>query len=155
MDSSEDPKETEIIEVKKEKKQRTPAQMEALMKAREKAMHVRAENAAERAKIKEIEAHERNQKQELRRKKIEEEYHKISKPDKEEDEEEEEIQYVKRPKKKKIIRVVESSSEDEVEFQLPKRRQLPIEKTQEEIDREKRADLFERTRLKLFTVSNV
>jgi hypothetical protein len=61
------------------------------------------------------------------------------------------VQVVQRPKKKKIIRVVESSSEDEIEFQLPKKRKVP-EKTEHEIAEEKKAERFERTRLKLFTV---
>jgi hypothetical protein len=148
----------EIIHVKKE---RTQAQKDALLRAREKAMQVRQQNAAERSKIREIESHEKKEKAQLRKQVIDEEYNRIKKPmvtpvaspkkEGEGEEEEEEVQVVKRPKKKKIIRVVESSSEDEIEFQLPKRKKVP-EKTEHEIEEEKKAERFERTRLKLFTV---
>lgn len=144
----------EIIHVKKE---RTQAQKDALLRAREKAMQVRQQNAAERSKIREIESHEKKEKEQLRKQVIDDEYNRIKKPmvtpdvSPKKEEEEEEVQVVKRPKKKKIIRVVESSSEDEIEFQLPKRKKAP-EKTEHEIAEEKKAERFERTRLKLFTV---
>lgn len=145
------------------KKERTPAQKQALLKAREKAIQVRNENAELRKKTREIESHERKQKEDIRRKQIEEEYNKISEPEtqktspkkqspNEDDiDDEPEIQYVKRPKKKKIIRVVESSSDDEVEFRLPKSKQQPlIEKTEEELMHERKLQKYEKARLKLF-----
>ena len=149
---------TEIIEVKKEKKERTQAQKDALLRAREKAMQVRQESAKERMKLKEIESHDKERKNELRRKQIEEEYSRISssssKPeeDKAEISDEEEVEIVKRPKKKKIIRVVESSSEDELEFRLPRKKEPIIEKSQADLDHEKRMLQLERTMEKLFTV---
>ena len=149
---------TEIIEVKKEKKERTQAQKDALLRAREKAMQVRQESAKERMKLKEIENHDKERKNELRRKQIEEEYSRISssssKPeeDKAEISDEEEVEIVKRPKKKKIIRVVESSSEDELEFRLPRKKEPIIEKSQADLDHEKRMLQLERTMEKLFTV---
>ena len=149
---------TEIIEVKKEKKERTQAQKDALLRAREKAMQVRQESAKERMKLKEIENHDKERKNELRRKQIEEEYSRISssssKPeeDKSEISDEEEVEIVKRPKKKKIIRVVESSSEDELEFRLPRKKEPIIEKSQADLDHEKRMLQLERTMEKLFNV---
>ena len=147
----------ETIEVKKEKRERTQAQKDALDRAREKAMQVRQESAKERSKLKEIENHEKEQKREVRRKRIEDEYNKISgvkaedeKPEVLDDEgNEEEIEYIKKPKKKKVIRVVESSSEDEIEFRLPRKR---VERTQTDIDREKQNIQLERTMRKLFTI---
>ena len=152
---------TEEIIVKKE---RTPAQKQALLKAREKAILVRNENAEIRKKTKEIESHEKKQKEDLRRKQIEEEYNRISEPEtpktspkkaisqkEEEEEDEPEIQYIKRPKKKKIIRVVESSSDDEVEFRLPKSKRQPlIEKTEDELIHERKLARLEQSRVKLF-----
>ena len=152
---------TEEIIVKKE---RTPAQKQALLKAREKAILVRNENAEIRKKTKEIESHEKKQKEDLRRKQIEEEYNRInvsetpktspnkeSPKEEEEEDDEPEIQYVKRPKKKKIIRVVESSSDDEIEFRLPKNKKQPlIEKTEDELVHERKLARFEKSRLKLF-----
>ena len=147
---------TEIIEVKKEKKERTQAQKDALLRAREKAMQVRQESAKERMKLKEIENHDKERKNELRRKQIEEEYSRISSSKPEEDKseisDEEEVEIVKRPKKKKIIRVVESSSEDELEFRLPRKKEPIIEKSQADLDHEKRMLQLERTMEKLFTV---
>jgi hypothetical protein len=149
---------TEEITVKKE---RTPAQKQALLKAREKALQVRNENSQLRKKEKEIETHERRQKDDMRRRQIEEEYNKISEPEMQktspkpspkkddENDDEPEIQYVKRPKKK-IIRVVESSSDDEVEFRLPKRKEPIVEKTEEELINAHKLQKYEQSRRKLF-----
>lgn len=155
MEDTEEPQ-TEIIEVKKEKKERTQAQKDALTRARERAFQVRREAAVERSKLREIEDHDKEQKKEMRRKQIEEEYSRISKgaeEKKNENSDEEEVEIVKRPKKKKIIRVVESSSsEDELEFRIPKKKEPIIEKSQADIDYEKRMRMIERAMEKLYTV---
>lgn len=115
--------------IPKAKKERTPAQLENLAKAREKAAVVRAQNTEIRRKQAEIDKALALEVKKQKLDRVEKEYAVIhgetSKTEKEE-EEEEEIEYVKKPKKvpkkKCVIVVEESSSEEEVEVRLPKRK---------------------------------
>ena len=112
------------------RKERTPAQLETLRLAREKAAKVRSMNAETRRKQGEV---DRAAAEEVKRQKVEKlerEYAAIQQPKPVEEEpeakveeEEEEIEYVykKKPAKKKRVVVVEKSdSEDELEIVIPK-----------------------------------
>ena len=128
---------TQFIPIRKE---RTPAQLETLRLAREKAAKVRSMNAETRRKQGEVDraAAEEVKKQTVE--KLEREYAAIQQPKPVEEEpepkveeEEEEIEYVykKKPAKKKRVVVVEKSdSEDELEIAIPKAKK-PIDQKQE------------------------
>ena len=122
------------------RKERTPAQLETLRLAREKAAKVRSMNAETRRKQGEV---DRAAAEEVKRQKVEKlerEYAAIQQPKPVEEEpeakveeEEEEIEYVykKKPVKKKRVVVVEKSdSEDELEIAIPKAKK-PIYPKQE------------------------
>ena len=122
------------------RKERTPAQLETLRLAREKAAKVRSMNAETRRKQGEV---DRAAAEEVKRQKVEKlerEYAAIQQPKPVEEEpeakveeEEEEIEYVykKKPVKKKRVVVVEKSdSEDELEIAIPKAKK-PIDPKQE------------------------
>ena len=122
------------------RKERTPAQLETLRLAREKAAKVRSMNAETRRKQGEV---DRAAAEEVKRQKVEKlerEYAAIQQPKPVEEEpeakvkeEEEEIEYVykKKPVKKKRVVVVEKSdSEDELEIVIPKAKK-PIDPKQE------------------------
>ena len=120
--------------VVKVKKERTPAQLEHLKQAREKALVVRRANADLKKKEMEVDKAEIAQKKKARVEAVESAYKQL-KGDalpkdvtpKDVDDDDEEIEYVYEPKKKKKKRVVvvqETDSEDEEEVQvvLPKPR---------------------------------
>ena len=91
------------------KKPRTPAQMAALEAARQKAFAIRAEKKKE--KILPVDQ-------------------RVAAPEPVAEEPHEEVEYVKKGKakpkaKKRIVVVEESSSEDEIEIRLPKRKNVP------------------------------
>ena len=122
------------------RKERTPAQLETLRLAREKAAKVRSMNAETRRKQGEV---DRAAAEEVKRQKVEKlerEYAAIQQPKPVEEEpeakveeEEEEIEYVykKKPVKKKRVVVVEKSdSEDELEIVISKAKK-PIDPKQE------------------------
>ena len=93
------------------KKPRTPAQMAALEAARQKAFAIRAEKKKE--KILPVDQRE-------------------AAPEPVAEEPQEEVEYVKKGKakpkaKKRIVVVEESSSEDEIEIRLPKRKNAPTD----------------------------
>ena len=126
------------------RKERTPAQLETLRLAREKAAKVRSMNAETRRKQGEV---DRAAAEEVKRQKVEKlerEYAAIQQPKPVEEEpeakveeEEEEIEYVykKKPVKKKRVVVVEKSdSEDELEIVIPKAKK-PIDPKQERYKR--------------------
>ena len=126
------------------RKERTPAQLETLRLAREKAAKVRSMNAETRRKQGEV---DRAAAEEVKRQKVEKlerEYAAIQQPKPVEEEpeakveeEEEEIEYVykKKPVKKKRVVVVEKSdSEDELEIAIPKAKK-PIDPKQERYKR--------------------
>lgn len=107
----EEPQEPPIMQ--KEKKPRSPAQIEAFQKARDKRLQLAAQKKIDQAKAIE---------KKIPKKKIEE-----TKPlpsVKDDDEEEPEVVVVKKPKKKKIIYQVESDSEEEVIVKT-KKKDLP------------------------------
>ena len=119
----------------KVKKERTPAQLEHLRLAREKALQVRKANAELKKKEREVDRAELEQKKKARVDAVETAYKQLKgeEPKAEENDagdEEEEVEYVyeKKPKKKKkrVVVVQQSDSEDEeVEVVLPKRREVP------------------------------
>ena len=126
------------------RKERTPAQLETLRLAREKAAKVRSMNAETRRKQGEV---DRAAAEEVKRQKVEKlerEYAAIQQPKPVEEEpeakveeEEEEIEYVykKKPVKKKRVVVVEKSdSEDELEIAIPKAKK-PIDPKQDRYKR--------------------
>ena len=121
------------------RKERTPAQLETLRLAREKAAKVRSMNAETRRKQGEIDKAAAEDVKKQKVEKLEREYAAIQqKPVEEEpepkvEEEEEEVEYVykKKPARKKRVVVVEKSdSEDELEIAIPKAKK-PIDPKQE------------------------
>ena len=115
------------------KKERTPAQLQTLRLAREKAAKVRTQNAEMRRKQAEIDKVAADAVKKQKVEQLEKEYAAIQSkteppPPEESTNEEEEVEYVhqKKPHKKKRIVVVEKSdSEEEIEIALPKERKPP------------------------------
>ena len=104
-----------------EKKGRTDAQKQALLKARERAVEVRQQNAELRRKEAEVTKAKEAAEKVTRKESIEKEYEDMHKQ-----EEEEEVVVQKKPKKvKRRVVVVQdsSSSEEEIEVRLPKAKQ--------------------------------
>ena len=126
------------------RKERTPAQLETLRLAREKAAKVRSMNAETRRKQGEVDRAAAEEVKKQKVEKLEREYAAIQQPKPVEEEpeakvkeEEEEIEYVykKKPVKKKRVVVVEKSdSEDELEIAIPKAKK-PIDPKQERYKR--------------------
>ena len=128
------------------RKERTPAQLETLRLAREKAAKVRSLNAETRRKQGEIDKAAAEEVKKQRVEKLEREYAAIQQPKPVEEEpeakveqreEEEEVEYVykKKPAKKKRVVVVEKSdSEDELEIAIPKEKKS-IDPKQERYER--------------------
>ena len=103
-----------------EKKERTEAQKQALLKARERAVEVRQQNAELRRKEVELTRAKEAAEKVARKEQIEKEYDDMHKQD---ESEEEEVVVQKKPKKvKRRVVVVQdsSSSEEEIEVRLPK-----------------------------------
>ena len=116
------------------KKERTPAQLEHLKMAREKALQVRRANAELKKKEMEVDKAELDQKKKARVEAVETAYKQLKGGKSGEEvkgadaDDEEEVEYIYEPKiKKKRKRVVvvqqSDSEEDEVEVVLPKSRQ--------------------------------
>ena len=115
------------------KKPRTPAQMAALEAARQKAFAIRAEKKKEKTLPVD---------------------QKVAAPEPAAEESQEEVEYVKKgrtkPKsKKRIVVVEESSSEDEIEVRLPKRKNAPTNDAPKQDDRQLK---FEASMRKMFTM---
>ena len=115
------------------KKPRTPAQMAALEAARQKAFAIRAEKKKEKTLEQRVAAHEPTA-----------------------EEPQEEVEYVKKgrtkPKaKKRIVVVEESSSEDEIEVRLPKRKNAPTSE-RDAPKQDERQLQFEASMRKMFTM---
>ena len=117
------------------KRERTPAQLEALQRARAKAAEVRAKNTELRRKERELVNAQLEENRRLREESIQREHAERfrSKEDTaaevEQQEEsvandtEEEVVYQKKPKRKRRVVVVQdSSSEEEIEVKLPKQK---------------------------------
>jgi hypothetical protein len=131
----------------KAKSKRTPEQLEALAKAREKALQIRKENAELRKAEKQIEKEQKEAKIEERKEKVKNYKKKelipsqVSTPNippvEEEEIEEVEIQKPKpKPKKKKKVIIVESSDSEEEEVVMVKKKKekklpskIPIDRT--------------------------
>ena len=125
------PSEQPSVEPSKESSQpvtRTPAQLEALQKARVKAAEVRAKNTELRRKERELVNAQLQESRRLREESIQREHAerfqtKDEAPAEEEGAEEEEVVYQKKPKRKRRVVVVQdSSSEEEIEVKLPKQK---------------------------------
>jgi len=123
------------------KRERTPAQLEALQRARAKAAEVRAKNTELRRKERELVNAQLEEKRRLREETIQREHAERFHAKEEEnttpaaavdETEEEEVVYQKKPKRKRRVVVVQdSSSEEEIEVKLPK----PKKKTQRRAQR--------------------
>ena len=116
----------ELIKETKEKPKRTEAQIRALELARKKANEVRAKNAEDRKKSREIERAAVDKTKRENSERIQREYEALHKKE-EVKQEEEEIVYEKAPKKKRSVVVVQQtdSSDSEVEVKLPKLKPPP------------------------------
>ena len=133
------------------KRERTPAQLEALQRARAKAAEVRAKNTELRRKERELVNAQLEEKRRLREETIQREHAERFHAKEEEntapaaaadDEPEEEVVYQKKPKRKRRVVVVQDSSEEEIEVKLPKK-----DATQSAQD-----DLYRRTYERMFQV---
>ena len=112
------------VSVERVKKTRTPAQLETLKLAREKASIIRAQNTEMRRKEKLVDKAAAEEVKRAKVDRLEKQYNALNKeadsepPDVEEISEE--VPVVKKHKKKRVIVVEESSSEEEIEIRLPK-----------------------------------
>ena len=130
------------------KRERTPAQLEALQRARAKAAEVRAKNTELRRKERELVNAQLEEKRRLREESIQREHAERfqSKEDgaTEQEAEEEEVVYQKKPKRKRRVVVVQdSSSEEEIEVKLPKQKKSEAENAEEELYRRTYQRMFE------------
>ena len=128
---------------------RTPAQLEALQKARVKAAEVRAKNTELRRKERDLVNAQLEENRRLREESIQREYAerfqtKDEAPAEEEGAEEEEVVYQKKPKRKRRVVVVQdSSSEEEIEVKLPKQKKSSAETAEDELYRRTYQRMFE------------
>ena len=127
---------------------RTPAQLEALQKARVKAAEVRAKNAELRRKERDLVNAQLEENRRLREESIQREYAerfqaKDEAPAEEEGAEEEEVVYQKKPKRKRRVVVVQDSSEEEIEVKLPKQKKSSAETAEDELYRRTYQRMFE------------
>ena len=115
---------TVVTSVEKIKKTRTPAQLETLRLAREKATVIRAQNAEMRRKQALVDKAAADEVKRAKVEKLELEYsacsEKMGDIDKTDNIPEHVAEKVVTKKKKRVIVVEESSSEDEIEVRLPK-----------------------------------
>ena len=142
--------EDKVVE-EKVKKERSLAQQQVLLKAREKALEVRKMNADVRRKEKQINAEKEKALKNEKHKQIESEYNELmsqhnrtADKTKSSDDEEE---IVRRPRKtRRRIVVVQSSDteEEEIEVKLPKQKK--------QIEPDERQKKYERSMHKLFTL---
>ena len=134
---------------------RTPAQLEALQRARAKAAEVRAKNTELRRKERELVNAQLEEKRRLREETIQREHAERFHAKEEEntvpaaaaDDEQEEVvyQYQKKPKRKRRVVVVQdSSSEEEIEVKLPKPKKDATQSAED--------DLYRRTYERMFEV---
>ena len=133
--------------------ERTPAQLEALQRARAKAAEVRAKNTELRRKERELVNAQLEEKRRQREETIQREHAERFNAKEEEstaatapdDETEEEVVYQKKPKRKRrVVLVQDSSSEEEIEVKLPK--------TKKDATQSAEDDLYRRTYERMFEV---
>ena len=127
---------------------RTPAQLEALQRARAKAAEVRAKNTELRRKERDLVNAQLEENRRLREESIQREYAerfqtKEETPTEEDDAEEEEVVYQKKPKRKRRVVVVQDSSEEEIEVKLPKQKKCSAETADDELYRRTYQRMFE------------
>ena len=127
---------------------RTPAQLEALQRARAKAAEVRAKNTELRRKERDLVNAQLEENRRLREESIQREYAerfqtKEETPTEEDDAEEEEVVYQKKPKRKRRVVVVQDSSEEEIEVKLPKQKKTSAETAEDELYRRTYQRMFE------------
>ena len=132
------------------KKERTPAQLEALQRARAKAAEVRAKNTELRRKERELVNAQLEENRRLREESIQREHaerfqtKEDAPAEEEEGAEEEEVVYQKKPKRKRRVVVVQdSSSEEEIEVKLPKQKKSSAETAEDELYRRTYQRMFE------------
>ena len=134
------------------KRERTPAQLEALQRARAKAAEVRAKNTELRRKERELVNAQLEEKRRLREETIQREHAERFNAKEEspaaaadDETEEEEVVYQKKPKRKRRVVVVQdSSSEEEIEVKLPKPKKDATQSAED--------DLYRRTYERMFEV---
>ena len=137
------------------KRERTPAQLEALQRARAKAAEVREKNTELRRKERELVNAQLEEKRRQREETIQREHAKRFNAKEEEntapaaaaddEQEEEEVVYQKKPKRKRRVVVVQdSSSEEEIEVKLPKPKKDATQSAED--------DLYRRTYERMFEV---
>jgi len=137
------------------KRERTPAQLEALQRARAKAAEVRAKNTELRRKERELVNAQLEEKRRLREETIQREHAERFNAKEEEntahgaaaddEQEEEEVVYQKKPKRKRRVVVVQdSSSEEEIEVKLPNPKKDAPQSAED--------DLYRRTYERMFEV---
>ena len=127
---------------------RTPAQLEALQKARVKAAEVRAKNTELRRKERDLVNAQLEENRRLREESIQREHaERFQTKDEapaEEGAEKEEVVYQKKPKRKRRVVVVQdSSSEEEIEVKLPKQKKSAAETAEDELYRRTYQRIFE------------
>ena len=133
---------------------RTPAQLEALQRARAKAAEVRAKNTELRRKERELVNAQLEEKRRLREETIQREHAERFNAKEEEntahaaaaddEQEEEEVVYQKKPKRKRRVVVVQdSSSEEEIEVKLPKPKKDPTQSAEDDQYRRTYERMFE------------
>ena len=136
------------------KRERTPAQLEALQRARAKAAEVRAKNTELRRKERELVNAQLEEKRRQREETIQREHAERFNAKEEastaataadDETEEEEVVYQKKPKRKRRVVVVQdSSSEEEIEVKLPKPKKDAPQSAED--------DLYRRTYERMFEV---
>ena len=128
---------------------RTPAQLEALQKARVKAAEVRAKNAELRRKERDLVNAQLEESRRLREASIQREHaerfqSKEETPAEQDEAEEEEVVYQTKPKRKRRVVVVQdSSSEEEIEVKLPKQKKSAAENAEDELYRRTYQRMFD------------
>ena len=133
------------------KRERTPAQLEALQRARAKAAEVRAKNTELRRKERELVNAQLEEKRRQREETIQREHAERFNAKEEENTtpaaaaDDDEVVYQKKPKRKRRVVVVQdSSSEEEIEVKLPKPKKDATQSAED--------DLYRRTYERMFEV---
>ena len=146
------PSEQPSVEPSKESSRpsvRTPAQLEALQKARIKAAEVRAKNTELRRKERDLVNAQLQENRRLREESIQREHAERFQtqedgPAEEDCAEDDEVVYQKKPKRKRRVVVVQdSSSEEEIEVKLPKQKKSAAETAEDELYRRSYQRMFE------------
>ena len=126
---------------------RTPAQLEALQRARAKAAEVRAKNTELRRKERELVSAQLEESRRLREESIRREHAQRFASEGVDEQadpaEEEEVVYQHKPKRKRRVVVVQDSSEEEIEVKLPRQKKHSAESADDELYRRTYQRMFE------------